>query len=324
MKRWAVAFVLCALGAPFAGAGPSASVEHDGVSLHASVSPAEATVVDAVTLRIEAAAPAGVTLEWPASLMVAGEVSGFTVGAVREAGVRIDERGMLVDRREFDLEPFLPGETVLGPFEFGVQREGDAASTLTLPGVTVTITALLDDGADETLAGPKGVLEPPPEERSEWTPWIIAGTTAAGLAIALGVGVAVVRRRRPAPVSARQRALATLALLEDRVRGEGHLGRRPTNDEAYSALSDTLRGYIEGRFGYHATARTTEEFLRDARERRAGLPSNAVERLRAALEACDEVKFAGAEPGLHAAGSAIDEARAFVDAFSDRDAEEGL
>src|SRR5690606_29719546 len=115
-----------------------------------------------------------------------------------------------------------------------VRREGDRAiETLTLPSTIVSIAPLLSDAPTHELAGPRGVVEPPPAARSDWTPWIIAGATAVGLAVALGVGVAVARRRRPAPVSARQRALAALALLEDRVRGEANVGHRPTNDEAY-------------------------------------------------------------------------------------------
>jgi hypothetical protein len=87
-------------------------------------------------------------------------------------------------------------------------------------------------------------------------------------------------------------------------------------------LSSILRTYIEARFVYRATARTTEEFLRDASDNRAGgLPPGAAEQLRVVLEACDEVKFAGAEPGMAAAGRAIDEVRGFVDSFGDTDME---
>lgn len=281
-----------------------------------------ATVADTVTRAISVATEPGVVVEWPAALAVGGDLGGLTIVAVRERPLRIDERGRVVATREIDLEPFLPGVFEVGPLEFTVRREGEpGATTLTLGAARVAVAALLPADSNNELVGPKGVVTPPASDARDWTPWVIAGATSVGLAAAL-LATTALRSKRTREPTPSQRALAALTLLDDRVRGEAHVGRRPTNDEAYTGLSAILRRYIEGRFEYRATVRTTEEFLRDAADRRSGLPSEAAAHLRGVLEACDEVKFGGAEPGLAAAGRAIDQAAEFVRRFGNRKNEE--
>jgi hypothetical protein len=300
----------------------TATVDGDSVNVSALLTPLTPTVADTLTLRIEARARSGASMEWPATLVVGGDLGGMTIAAVRELPAHIDPEGLFVETREFDLEPFLPGEADLGPFEFMIAQEGGDKRPITLPALSITIRPLLADDAPIELVGPKGVVDAPEETAQDLTLIIAGGSAAAVLCAAVGVMVALRRGGSDKADSASERALSELASLEDLVRGESHVGQRPTNERAYTVLSTILRTYIESRFSYRATARTTEEFLRDASDNRAGgLPSEAAEQLRVVLEACDEVKFAGAEPGMAAAGRAIDEVRAFVESFGDQDKE---
>lgn len=278
------------------------------------------TVADTVERAIRIATEPGVTVDWPQSLVVGADLNGLTISAIRDEPPRVDAQGRIVSLRVLELEPFLPGDFELGPFEFTIRREGDkGVETLALPASTVTIEPLLPDEPNPELAGPKGVVDAPEDDATEWTPWIVGGSVAIAIGAVAATVIATRRLRAKPGVSAKQRALASLALLDDRVRGEAHVGKRPTNEQAYTELSSILRRYIEDRFDYRATARTTEEFLRDASERRADIPDDAANRLRAVMEACDEVKFGGAEPGMSAAANAIDECRAFVESFGDRE-----
>ncbi|MGP1310702.1 MAG: hypothetical protein ACTS27_10935, partial [Phycisphaerales bacterium] len=308
---------------PWAWSGAASSAEMDGARVEAAASPSRATVADLITLRIDAHASNGATVTWPSELVSGDELGGMAVVEIRDMPPRIDAEGLLVESRELTLEPFLPGEAVIGPLRFEVVRADGTREALTLDPVRITIESLLPDSAGDELAGPKDVVDPPVERAAGATPWIVGGTLALALGAAAATLLVTRRMRGGGEVSARQRALAALAMLDDRVRGESSVGRRPSNREAYAELSAILRDYIEERFAYRATSRTTDEFLRDAAERRAGLPADAVEQLRGVLEACDEVKFGGAEPGMAAAAEALDRTRAFVDEFSDREAEEG-
>jgi hypothetical protein len=61
-------------------------------------------------------------------------------------------------------------------------------------------------------------------------------------------------------------------------------------------VSDTIRGYLEERFTFHAPERTTEEFLYELRETNLLTPDQK-ESLGHFLQQCDLVKFARYEPG---------------------------
>ncbi len=298
------------------------SARAEGVVINAELSPV-ASVADVVWLRMETIVSDGATIEWPSSLVVGGEIAGMTVADMRLRPTRIDEAGRLVERREFDLQPFLPGEIEIGPFEFVIIRDGGVREPLTLEPITMSITGLLPLDGPVEFAGPKGVVDAPEEAADDLTLLIVGGSAAVVLCAAAGTLIALRWRGSESTESPSRRALTALAILETAVRGEGNVGQRPTNERAYTELSSILRTYIEGRFEYRATARTTEEFLRDASGNRAGgLPADAAEQLRVVLEACDEVKFAGAEPGMAAAGRAIDEVRGFVESFGDADEED--
>jgi hypothetical protein len=61
-------------------------------------------------------------------------------------------------------------------------------------------------------------------------------------------------------------------------------------------VSDTIRGYLEERFTFHAPERTTEEFLYELKETDR-LTRDQKESLGEFLQSCDLVKFAKYEPG---------------------------
>ena len=69
-------------------------------------------------------------------------------------------------------------------------------------------------------------------------------------------------------------------------------------------VSDTIRGYLEERFDFHAPERTTEEFLHELQGTKL-LAAEQKEKLGEFLGCCDLVKFAKYEPvepelrGLH-------------------------
>jgi len=61
-------------------------------------------------------------------------------------------------------------------------------------------------------------------------------------------------------------------------------------------VSDTIRGYLEERFDFHAPERTTEEFLHELQATELLTPDQK-ESLGEFLKRCDLVKFARYEPG---------------------------
>lgn len=87
----------------------------------------------------------------------------------------------------------------------------------------------------------------------------------------------------PAHVRAKQRLQEALSLL--------------AQPKPFCILvSDTIRGYLEERFTFHAPERTTEEFLYELKETDL-LTRDQKESLGEFLQRCDLVKFAKYEPG---------------------------
>jgi len=123
----------------------------------------------------------------------------------------------------------------------------------------------------------------------EWLWWTLA---VLALVIA-GIDVARLLRQRatfgpvipplPAHVRAKQKLQDALALIAE---------PKPF----VTAVSDTLRLYLEERFEFRAPERTTEEFLNDL-QRTDRLTHDQKESLGQFLQNCDLVKFAKYEPG---------------------------
>lgn len=87
----------------------------------------------------------------------------------------------------------------------------------------------------------------------------------------------------PAHIRAKQKLREALALL--------------TQPKPFCILvSDTVRGYLEERFTFHAPERTTEEFLHEL-QGTDRLTRDQKESLGEFLQCCDLVKFAKYEPG---------------------------
>ena len=91
-------------------------------------------------------------------------------------------------------------------------------------------------------------------------------------------------------------------------------GQRQYQD-FYVRLTGIVRRYIESTTGLRAPEQTTEEFLRDMREKRI-FPAERSTKLARFLEAADLVKYAGQQPGDEEIEDSIHRAREFVSPVS--------
>ena len=152
--------------------------------------------------------------------------------------------------------------------------------------------------------GMKGPVEVPLE--TQWA-WII------GLCVLVAVFAAGIYRwwfHKPsgpvyieAPHERALRELNELALRE--------LPHKGLILDFYVLLSDTVRHYVEDRFGICAPEQTTKEFLNAARHHPQIIDDH--QRLLASfLRAADMVKYAAQRPGPHECENGLDAARGFV------------
>ena len=134
-------------------------------------------------------------------------------------------------------------------------------------------------------------IKPPVEIPSgwAWVGWVLLALVVAALAFlawrywqkrrAQAAVVPVI----PPHIRAKQKLREALALI-----GQPR--------EFCIVVSDTIRGYLEERFDFHAPERTTEEFLYELQGTNL-LSSDQKNSLGEFLKRCDLVKFAKYEPG---------------------------
>jgi len=144
-------------------------------------------------------------------------------------------------------------------------------------------------------------LPPAAPSSSLWWVWA-AGAAIAVLLVGGFIYWKTSRQPRPRVLTHEERALAELNRLEATL---AHQGSSP---RAFSeALSTLLRRYVAARYALPAPRQTTPEFL-------ATVDPAQRDQLRAFLERCDLVKFAGALPTVEESREMLQVVRAFVQA----------
>jgi len=175
--------------------------------------------------------------------------------------------------------------------------------------VTVDVASVLGD-TDVATADVRDI-KPPKAIPIDWRPYyVFAGVTAAIALLAYLLRMLSERRRRraqaPPPTPAHVVALAALARLRAR-----RLPEEGAFKEYYSALTDIVRAYLEGRYHVRAPEMTTEEFL--VTSSHDGRLSVAHRRLLGEfLGESDLVKFARYRPSLADSERAYGAAERFV------------
>lgn len=134
--------------------------------------------------------------------------------------------------------------------------------------------------------------------------WALVG---GGLLFCALGGLLLWRRgKKVAQVSPYERASVALSQLE-----AAGLPDDEARDAWYVQLSGIVRRYLEDRFALRAPELTTEEFLRVA-QRSVLLSDEHKKLLSSFLADCDQVKFAGYQPGAEESRSVLEAARRFL------------
>ena len=190
------------------------------------------------------------------------------------------------------------GSIVLAPFEEGtyhlpelfvLRKTGAGApDTLRFEPLEMEVKTMPVDTATFQVHDLKGQMGYPLTFR-ELLPWI-GGVLLLAALIALAIWL--VRRRRAAAEGLKPKDPAYIVALRelDKWRGDKHWA--PDRQKAfYSGITDTLKTYIEDRFGIDAPEMTTAELF-DALKGAEDLPEDLREDTRAVFECADFVKFA--------------------------------
>ncbi len=298
--------LLCAAGVARAAAldaGTTAAAEApdpDAPVVAAHADRTEAHVGDPIHLEVVAVGKSAVPVNLPSTL----ELGPFSLLDRKESEQSLGDGRM---KRQFTLTiaAYEPGAkevpalevTYLGP-------RGDVRTSRTQP-VAIKIGSLIANEPEPALkdaAPPVTVME-----ENLWPAYIAGGLVAAGLGALLTM--LIVRRLRarrgerpgPPPRPAHEVALEKL----DRLGAYGFL-ENADNRPFYFAVSEIVREYLGGRYGFDSLELTTDELCAELR-RRAGRELVLGE-VQGWLSACDLVKFAKISPTAAEARGALESA----------------
>ena len=293
----------------------------------ARVSKSDVTLGEPFELTVEINRSRGVSVTLPLRL----ELGAFSELSRKDPGHETPSRGAesknkgpsnLDQEKTFSqvhvltLAAYTLGELTIPPIELTALGPGGELISLHTDPIQIHVVSVLKNEPNPEIKP----FKPPVSvgERRWWPLYLLLGLVAA--ALIAGATVLVYRRVQerkraerppPPPIPAHVTALKKLEALD--VDG---LMERGQFKELYLALSEIMREYVGGSWGFDALEMTTTE-ISDAL-RRAGVPPETFQRLERFFNDCDLVKFAKYLPELSAAKQAVEEAEAIVREASDK------
>ncbi len=310
VTAWAFARTGPARGTPATAPVDPAHPDPGAPTVAARLDRATAHVGDAVTLTITAVARRGVPVNLPNVL----ELDPFSVLDRSEAETDLGDGRV---RREFTLKvaAYEPGPQTIPALEVTYLDSGGAVRQARTQPLELKIASLIANEPEPALkdnAAPVAVM------KQDLRLVYVAGGLLAALLGAL-VTWLVVRRLRarvivrpgPPPRPAHEIALERL----DRLGAYGFL-ENADNRPFYFAVSEIIRDYLGGRFGFDSLELTTDELMDELR-RRAGRELVLAE-IGRWLAACDLVKFAKVSPSATEARGTLEVAIRIVESTRPR------
>ena len=291
MKRtfFLAVWLLAALILVFTGQAGAQAIGPVSASL--SIPDGSYTVGDPIPVTVVVTHPAGYYVVMP-TLPADQPWGDFTVVGQSQATTAPSASG---DGSEtttavIDARLFSPGSFTTPPFDVTVTDGAGSLQAVTAAPATVALASVLQPG-DSELRDIKGQASLPLP--AIW-PWFVLALVVGALA---GLAVVWWRRRTVAALDSRlphEKALDALAAVEAlRLPDQGRF------KEYYTLVSDTVRSYVEQRFGVPALERTTGEIRSDLR--RTDMAEDVKAQLVLFLQESDLIKFSTYRPDVESA-----------------------
>jgi len=273
------------------------------VEASASVDKAVGNTGDIITYAITVNHDAGISLTIPD---IGEAIAGFRIIDFGQDPAKT-EAGRTVARRWYTLRGDLVGSYILPGVTLPYEHEGESA-TVTTSEIFVEIQSVLPaDGSAKDIRGLK------PLKRVHLQPqWPRNLAIGGGVGLLLLAGYLLWRRRQRLetvlpPIPPDELAFGALNDLRTTDFSDPEAVRR-----YYFGISETLRTYLEGRYGFNATDLTTEELLPRLGQH-VPLASQATSDLRRFFVHTDHVKFAGHAPSPSEIETTYESALSFVE-----------
>ena len=297
-------FLLALLAAAPLDAGilPVQSAPADAPTVAVRTDKAQAHVGDAVALSITSVGPRAMPVVLPGNL---------DLGKFSELSRTLEEKDLGDGRmrREFNLSiaAYEPGSFEIPSVELTYFGQDGSVKSVHTQALSFTITSLIANEPEPKLKENAGSL--PVRQRDYLVVYIAGGLLAAGIGAVIALLVRRrLRARKPVAPAAPPRPAHEVA-MEKLDRLGGVLAEGGDLRPFYFELSEAIREYLGGRFGFDSLEMTTEELVVAMRlvplENARGVVGSEIEGW---LSACDLVKFAKVSPSTEQARGALETA----------------
>lgn len=269
--------------------GKSQQIRVNAVLDSSKIRIGEQTKLD-VYLTYDANAQSNLKVEWPSfEDTITGKVEIISQTAIDSTIPDKNNPSIIQRHQQFIISAYDSGYFAIPPFKFVVN--GDTVNPVLTEALFLEVNTVPTDTTDKTIKD----IKPPFEEPFDWKwylPMVYWGCAAILLVALIVFIILKLTKKKPELVVERKPDIPphVLALEQlERVKLEA-VWKEGKTKEYYSAISDSVRLYIEGRFGIQALELTTDEIVRAFKSQ--VVDSASKEKLQQMLVLSDFVKFA--------------------------------
>lgn len=256
-------------------------------SVEAFIDSVEIVVGQQTCLTLKAHAREGHKVEFPQFKPLEQITAGIEVVSSKELGQQPDENGFVTHSMAYTLTSFDDTLYYLPPMTVKIDGKPFESKSLALKVLTIEVDTLHTD----QFFGPKGVQDNP----FQWSDWSLSFWLSVLMLVLLALGYYLyLRLRDNKPIITRIRIVKRLlphqkALKEIEQIKADKMVKAEDSKEYYTKLTDTLRRYMQERYGFNAMEMTSAEII----ERLTATPDQtALDELRQLFTTADLVKFA--------------------------------
>ena len=270
------------------------SVAHAQVTVEAAIDSIEMLIGEQVHVTVTATTKEGSKVEFPVFKPLQQIIPGVEVLKSTELGTKGKDNGFVDRQVVYTLTSFDDTLYYLPPFVVKVDGKPYESKSLALKVIGIEV----DTMHVEKFFGPKDVQDNP----FQWSDWSLLFWLSVLMLVLMALGYYLyLRLRDNKPIITRIRIVKRLlphqkAMKEiEQIKADKMQQNQENPKEYYTRLTDTLRKYIEDRYGFNAMEMTSSEII-ERLERAMANDANTAETMKSELRqlftTADLVKFA--------------------------------